>query len=123
MADEKTYQLKDKTTSFYDDTTGLTVTRDEKVKVDMSGGAGRKTLLMIKRGGLIEVKGPPAPPSGAGAGDAKGGGALAPDFPSREKLAAAGYTTPASLKGVTAEELTKKGLTKAEAEEVAARLK
>ena len=50
------YQLKDTDGGFYDDETGLDVSRDQVVDIDVKKGAGTKTMQMIQTGGLIEVK-------------------------------------------------------------------
>jgi DNA uptake protein ComE-like DNA-binding protein len=126
MADstKKTYELKLKDTSFYDDETGLSVTRDEKVEIGM--GAGRKTLLMIKKGGLIEVKGPAAPPTGAGekADDGPGGDSLPEDFPGLKALGEAGIKTRAQVEALSQEELLgTPGIGQKTAEEIQAALK
>lgn len=50
------YQLKDKEAGFYDDETGLDISRDQVVELDLKKGVGTKTMQMIASGGLIEVK-------------------------------------------------------------------
>lgn len=65
MSTEKTYQLKDKEAGFYDDETGLDVSRDQKVKIDTAKGAGTKTMQMIATGGLVEVGRESKVPDGA----------------------------------------------------------
>lgn len=125
----KTYMLKDQETSFTDDQTGLTVTRDQKVKID-GGKAGMKTLRMISSGGLIEVNEAPAPPSGfdANAGSGlEGGGAgdtLDESFPGYKALKEAGITTRAQAAALTTEQLIAlKGIGQNTADEIAAALK
>lgn len=102
---EKTYTLKDPETSFFDDETGLTVTRDQKVKIGED--AGRKTMLMIEHGGLVEVKGAASPPTGSGPVSTENGDVLPPDFPGKDKLEAAGYSTLASLVALSDADLVK----------------
>ncbi|HEV2762046.1 MAG TPA: hypothetical protein VGV38_03545 [Pyrinomonadaceae bacterium] len=107
MADEqgKTYELKHKETSFYDDQTGLTVTRDQRVKIGED--AGRRTLQMIRTGGLIEVNHEPKPPAGTAPTSTDAGDVLSDDFPGKAKLEAAGYRTLASVVALTPEQLKK----------------
>jgi hypothetical protein len=101
---EKTYQLKDPNTSFYDDQSGLEVTRDQKVSI--GEGAGKKTLQMIAKGGLVEAKGEAAPPSGFNPDSGKDDkDDLSDDFPHREKLIAGGFKTRSSLKALSDDEL------------------
>src|SRR5215210_1668939 len=116
---EKTYELKDKNTSFYDDETKLEVTRDQKVAI--GPGAGKKTMLMIAKKGLVEVKGEAAPPTGFDehAGEGKTLDALAEDFPGKAQLAEASYTTSSSLRALSDEDLQGvKGIGKATAEKI-----
>lgn len=109
----KTYELKDKETSFYDDQTGLTVTRDQRVRI--GEGAGRKTLLAIRTGGLLEVNTGPKPPTGTAPTSTDTGDVLSADFPGKAKLEAAGYKTLASVVAMTPEQLKKvPGLSAAE---------
>jgi hypothetical protein len=119
---EKTYELKDKNTSFYDDETKLEVTRDQKVTV--GEGAGKKTLQMIAKGGLVEVKGEAAPPTGfnPNAGDDKDD--LPEDFPHRDKLIEAGHKTLSSLRALSDDDLQGvSGIGKASAEKIREALK
>jgi hypothetical protein len=102
---EKTYELKDQQTSFYDDETGLTVTRDERVKIGED--VGRKTMLMIQHGGLVEVKGAASPPTGSGPMGTENADILPPDFPGKEKLEAANYSTLGAVLALSDAELAK----------------
>ncbi len=122
MAEETVYGLKDPVTSFYDDETGLSVTRDERVTI--GSGAGKKTAQMIAKGGLIEVRGTPQPPTGTGPASTERGDLLPDDFPGKDALEAAGYKTLASVKALSAEQLGKvKGVGPKTVEEISQRLK
>jgi hypothetical protein len=110
MADEKKekYKLKDAETSFYDDETGLSVTRDETVEI--GSGKGKRTVLMIKTGGLLKVDS-----SAAEGGDSKDtstapkSGKIPDDFPHAKVLADNGVTTFAKLSKMARAEI--EGLT------------
>lgn len=104
----KNYRLRQQETSFYDDETGLTVTRSQEVRID-KGRAGRKTLQMIKTGGLLAVdssaaEAAPRKEGGDGAGQ-KPADELSADFPGQKLLAAAGVTTRSRLERMTREEI------------------
>lgn len=100
---KKTYELKDKNTSFFDDETRLEITRDQRVEI--GPGAGKKTTQMIAKGGLIEVTGEPQPPTGAGKADSENEDALPADLPGKLKLEAAGHKTRASIRALTDDQL------------------
>ena len=110
----KVYELKDKQTSFYDDGSGLAVTRDQRVRINTEK-AGRKTVTAIRTGGLIEVNAEPKPPTGSAPTSTEGGDLLSADFPGKKELEAAGHKTLASVNALTPEELKKvRGLSAAD---------
>jgi DNA uptake protein ComE-like DNA-binding protein len=116
---EKQYQLKHPETSFFDDQTNFTVTRDEVVTI--GPGAGKKTMQMIQKGGLIEVNTKPKAPTGSGPVSTEGGDVLAADFPGKKALEAAGHTTLASVNALSADALKKvKGLSQKDEEAILA---
>lgn len=53
MAQVKIYELRDKTTCFFDPETGLEVTRAQRVEIGTE--RGKRTTLAIQHGALIEV--------------------------------------------------------------------
>jgi hypothetical protein len=119
MAEKKeTYVLKDQETSFFDDESGLTITRDEQVEI--GDGKGRKTVQMIKSGGLLKVD------SSAAAAGAKENnsqtpksGAIPEDFPHAKLLAENGITTFAPLHKLNTQQLVDlKGIGEKKAEEI-----
>lgn len=108
---KETYQLKDTETSFHDDESGLTVTRDEKVEI--GPGRGRRTVQMIKSGGLIKVDSSAAE-AGRGAKDKRNSeetnstpktGKISDDFPHAKILSDNGVTTFGKLTKMSREEL------------------
>lgn len=116
MADDKkeTYQLKDPETSFHDDESGLTVTRDEKVEIGT--GKGKRTVAMIKSGGLIKVDSSAAEASGSAKSTGANGdstndtsgalkGKIGDDFPHAKVLADNGVTTFGKLTKMPREEI------------------
>jgi hypothetical protein len=106
MSETKTFQLKDRQTSFYDPETQLEVTRDQKVEIGPS--VGKLTGQMIAKGGLVEVDGAAEPPTGfdpnAGAGS-PADDELPEDFPGFKPLSEAGITKRSQLKGMTDDDL------------------
>jgi hypothetical protein len=112
----ETYKLKDQETSFYDDETGLSVTRDEEVKIGMT--KGKKTLAMIRTGGLIKVNSSAAE-GGAGSSAAPKTGSIPDDFAHAKLLADNGVTTFAQLRQLDTKQLVDlKGIGEKKAEEI-----
>ncbi|HEY9286271.1 MAG TPA: hypothetical protein VIP46_22660 [Pyrinomonadaceae bacterium] len=117
MADEKQkVRLKDVATSFYDDETGFTITRDEVGEV--GPGAGKKTLKMMRSGGLLKVDATAAKAAtGASAPSSQQqpqqpssqqqpqqpADVLPNTFPGVKQLTAAGIKSRAQLAGMTPE--------------------
>ena len=123
----ETYVLKDQETSFFDDESGLTITRDERVEI--GDGKGRKTVQMIKSGGLLKVDSSAAaaggtkPEGGAGAKENNSqtpkSGAIPEDFPHAKLLAENGITTFAPLHRLNTQQLVDlKGIGDKKAEEI-----
>jgi len=127
MPKKESYKLKNPETSFYDDESRLEVTRDQVVEIGEN--AGKKTLAMIRKGGLIKVNMETQPPSGfdpkAGSKTPLNPGGATDDlsagFPSRELLAAGGVTTGAQVDALDDAALGKiKGITPKLIEEIRA---
>jgi hypothetical protein len=101
---EETYRLKDQDTSFYDDETGLNVTRDQTVKV--GPGQGKRTRAMIKSGGLIKVDSSAAEAGAAkDTGNTPKTGKLPDDFPGQKALEESNVKTYAQLEKLTRDEI------------------
>jgi hypothetical protein len=127
---EKSYRLKDKEAGFFDDETGLDITRDQVVKI--GEGAGKKTLQMVRTGGLIEVNMEPKPPSGfdpnfgsgapsAAASEWADSDELPEEYPGRAALLAAGYNKLSFVNALTREQLIDlKGIGEKTADEILA---
>jgi hypothetical protein len=51
----ETYELKDKSTTFFDPETKFKVTADQQVQIDANARKGKLTLAAINAGGLVAV--------------------------------------------------------------------